>query len=178
MKTHLLFWRSGWLFCLASLALSIFAACSEKPAQAKDAEANPTPPAKALPKAAKEVPKPSSNQAFADRPYKIRVVPGEAAEGKAAMSVIEITPTAGYKMNQDFPSRLRIDVNQSAVVSKNDLRGPDVKVSEEKLRFDVAFTPKKNGSLPMSGVADFSVCNENTCKLYRGERVVWDVAVR
>ena len=81
-------------------------------------------------------------------------------------------------MNQDFPSRLRVDASNSIDVPKSDYRGPDVQVSEAKLRFDVSFTPKAQGSLPMSGIADFSVCNENTCKLYRGEKVVWDVAVR
>ena len=178
MNTHLQTWHVPSALLLTLLALGSLSACSEKSAQPKQPDEKKTEVSAPAPTPNPPLVKPKTDESFANRPYKIRVVPGDAANGKAATSVIEITPTAGYKMNQDFPSRLRIDASQAAQLSKTDFRGPDVQVSDAKVRFDVNFTPKQAGSIPMSGIADFSVCNESTCKLYRGERVVWDVAVR
>lgn len=149
----------------------------EKPAEKAPPEAKT---AEAAPSTA--TPPPAAKKGAAPAPvaqtYKIRITPGEAAAGQPATSVIEVTPMAGYKMNKDFPSRLALDPAEGATLTKTAFEKGDAELSEEMLRFEIPFTPAAAGKLDLSGMADFSVCNEKACKLIRDEKVAWQVAVR
>lgn len=142
------------------------------------------PPAEApAPTAAAPAPAPApAPEAPAPEPaqknYLVRITPGEAAAGQPAQSLIEITPTPGYKMNLEFPSRLDLDPPQGAALQKTELGRDDLEITEQALRFTVAYTPEQAGQLDLAGAADFSVCNENACKLIRDEKVAWEVAVK
>jgi hypothetical protein len=61
---------------------------------------------------------------------------------------------------------------------KTEYSKSDAEVTEEVLRFKVAFTAIKAGKVNLNGSADFSVCNESACKLIRDEKLAWEVAVR
>lgn len=149
----------------------------------KGAEKAPTakPTAEAAPSAAS--PEPAAAPAAAPAPataqtYNIKITPGDAEAGKQATSVIEVTPMPGYKMNKDFPSRLALEPSQGATLAKTAFEKGDAQLTEELLRFEVPFTAAEAGKLDLSGMADFSVCNENACKLIRDEKLAWQVAVR
>ena len=134
------------------------------------------PEAEPAAKTPKEVP--AAAPAEPARTYTLRIVPGAAKAGVEATSMVEITPLPGYKMNKDFPSRLKLDPKENLAMAKTVLTKKDADISEALLRFKVPFTAAKAGSVGLSGNADFSVCNESTCKLYRGEQVIWEVAVQ
>lgn len=113
-----------------------------------------------------------------ETPYTIRIVPGDTAAGKPSTSVVEVTPTAGYKMNIEFPVKLKVsDVKGVAIPKREFVRG-DAELDEKALRFSIAFTPETPGQVSMAGTTDFSVCNDSTCKLFRGEELAWEVAVK
>ena len=108
----------------------------------------------------------------------MRVIPGEATAGQPGESVIEITPKAGYKMNLDFPSRLKLTEHAGLTPAKDTLAKDDAEVTEKAIKFKVSHTCDKAGDYSISGLTDFSVCNEKSCKLIRGEKVAWTVNVK
>ncbi len=176
---------------IAVIAAVIFGfACStkaEKPVNSTPAAAasdtTAKAPSSAAPSPADKTATPSKDSAaktepFAAAPYRIRIVSPEAKAGAPASTRIEITPLAGYKMNKDFPSRLRVDVTDKATMPKTDFQQGDAEITEERLGFMVGLTPKAAGAISMTGTTDFSVCNESTCKLYRGEKLAWELAVK
>lgn len=160
-----------------ALAASLALAGCEKPAEKAPPEAVT---AEAAPSAATPTPaaKPASPLPAAAQTYKIRITPGEAEAGKQATSVIEVTPMPGYKMNKEFPSRLAIEPTEGATLAKSAFEVGDAQLSEEMLRFEIPFTAAEAGKLDLAGSTDFSVCNENACKLIRDEKLAWQVAVR
>ena len=143
-------------------AVASLTAAAVAAAPAKDSAAKPT----------------AKTEPFAAAPYRIRIVSSEATAGAPTSTRIEITPLDGYKMNKDFPSRLRVDVTDKATTPKTDFQQGDAEITEERLGFKVGLTPKAAGAINMTGTTDFSVCNESTCKLYRGEKLAWELAVK
>ncbi len=113
-----------------------------------------------------------------EKTYKVRIVPGEAKAGVETKSIIEVTPLPGYKMNKEFPSKLRMGKAEGVSTPKTEYGRADAEVTEKILRFKVAFTAAEAGKVNLNGSADFSVCNENACKLIRDEKLAWEVAVR
>lgn len=165
---------------ILAAALALTAGCT-KPA---DNEPAPTTAAAPTPAALEAAPTPKPSEPAAPAPipaeknYLVRITPGEAQAGQPAQSIIEVTPTPGYKMNLEFPSHLKLDPPTGAALTKAELGREDAEITEAALRFTIAYTPEQAGDLDLAGAADFSVCNENACKLIRGEKVAWEVAVK
>ncbi|MCA9559149.1 MAG: hypothetical protein KC583_11385 [Myxococcales bacterium] len=153
------------LFSLVALL-----ACQKQPAADQGApEGAKKAAAPAAPKAA-----PSA----ANDAYTVRIVPGEAKAGAPAQSVIEVTPGPGYKVNLEFPVKLTFTPPEGVAAEKKSFGKGDAEITEKALRFNVPFTPAAVGTVSLSGTADFSVCNDNTCKLIRDEKLAWEVAVK
>ncbi len=164
------------LFGLTGFGLTV--GC-DKPAEKTPAtsEAAPVAAEKAPTAAAEKAPTPAPAPAAAQT-YKIKITPGDAEAGKQATSVIEVTPMPGYKMNKDFPSKLAVAPADGVTLAKTAFENDDAQLTEEALRFEVPFTAAAAGKLDLAGSADFSVCNENACKLIRDEKLAWQIAVR
>ena len=164
--------------CLAMMA------CNSEPKPAP--EAKPTAPeAKATPAKAKaetakaDVKAAPESKATVDAQYTVRIIPGAAAAGAAATSVVEVKPTPGYKMNTEFPVQIKgLSAPDGVTLPKQTLASADAELSEKVLRFTVPFTAAKAGQIDLAGLADFSVCNERACKLIRDEKVAWQVTVK
>jgi hypothetical protein len=104
----------------------------------------------------------------------VRVIPGDAKVGQEATSIIEITPNAGYKMNIEFPVRVSL-TKKDGIKAKPNYGLPDAELTEKVLRFKVPYTAEKAGTIEVEGLADFSVCNPQACKLVRGEQIAWSI---
>ena len=177
------------LVALLSIALVSLSACSaagdgkttQKKPTTEGAQAAPkakaTPTKKEPAKAPAETAKAGAAK-FAEAPYKIRFVSKPATKDQASATTIEITPLAGYKMNKDFPTSLKVDNAAGAKTPKTDFATGDAEITEERVGFRVDFTPNQAGTLAMTGTTNFSVCNERTCKLFRGEKLAWEVSVK
>jgi len=125
-----------------------------------------------------QAPAAAAKKAEPEKTYKVRIVPGEAVAGAEASSIIEVTPLLGYKMNKEFPSKLKMSETDGVTVPKSEYTKADAEITEQILRFKVAFTVAKTGKVNLNGSADFSVCNEKACKLIRDEKLAWEVATR
>lgn len=120
----------------------------------------------------------AAQAAPAEKNYQVRVVRGEAAVGQPHTSVVEVTPAPGYKMNLEFPSKLRLSEQAKIAAPKQEFSGEDLSLTEEALKFTIPYTAKEAGEIDLSAHCDFSVCNENACKLVRGEEVAWTVTAK
>jgi hypothetical protein len=163
---------------IAFTAACVFAtsfACQGTP-EARKPEAPATQPAAA---SAKPSIAPASAAAVPQAaPYTIHIAAGNAAAGKPATSVIEVRPATGFHMNLEFPARLRVSPAAGVTVTKADLAKEDAELTNELLRFSVAFSAAAAGKVTLAGLGDFSVCNDTTCKLIRDEKLSWDVDVK
>lgn len=170
--------RPRVVFAAALLSLSAVAckAPAETPTAAPATGASATSPASetskavALPNAPESAAEPAS--------FVVRVLPAEAKAGTETTAVVEVMPNPGFKMNVDFPARLRITEPGDANPAKAELTKDDAELSEKALKFKVAYTANKAGKATLAGLADFSVCNETACRLIRGEKVAWSVDVQ
>lgn len=165
---------------LAVLAVSLLAASGCQKSESQPAPAKAT-ASKAAPTSASAkagaAPTPAQPPK-AEANFEMRIIPGEATAGQAGESVIEITPKPGYKMNLDFPSRLKLTEHAGLTPAKDTLAKDDAEVTEKAIKFKVSHTCDKAGQYKVSGLTDFSVCNDKACKLIRGEKVAWTVDVK
>ena len=157
--------------CLAMMA------CNSEPKPAPEAKV--TAPASTAVTAKAETKTAPSSAAPVEAQYTVRIIPGDAAAGAAATSVVEVKPTPGYKMNTEFPVQIKkLSGPEGVTLPKQTLAIADAELSEKMLRFTVPFTATKAGQIDLAGLADFSVCNERACKLIRDEKVAWQVTVK
>ena len=133
------------------------------------AEAAKTAPAKAPAAAAK--------QTFADRPFKISYQQTATTGKDGARTAITVVPLDGYKMNKDFPSSLVVKAPENVKVKKDNLAAGDAQLTDQSLTFPIDFAAAKP-VVDFTATANFSVCNERTCKLYRGEELAWTVTTK
>lgn len=157
------------MISLSVAALAV--ACQKGPAQAD-------PPAEGVTEKAAEQAAEKPAEAKEAALYAVKILPGDVQAGQEGTSVIEVTPTPGYKVNLEFPTRLKLNPVEGITHAKAELGKGDAEISEKVLRFNVAFTPAEAGKYALEGIADFSVCNERTCRLIRGEKLSWEVAVK
>ncbi len=148
-------------------ALATLFACQSEPAAEPKAPA----PAEKAEKAKPAAPAPELN-------FAVRIVPEAAKKGEPSTTIVEVKPKAGYKMNKEFPSRLVMAAADGVKPVKAELGKGDAEVTEEVLRFKVAYTADKAGKVDLAAKCDFSVCNESTCKLVRDHDLTWAVVVK
>ena len=102
--------------------------------------------------------------AHADDPFKVVVSAPTAKVGEAAVAKVTITPAAGYHMNKDFPTSLKLTptkgVEVPAKLAKSD---GSVKVEEAAATFDVKYTASEKGPRTVVGQLSFAVCTATNC---------------
>ncbi len=162
--------------CLMALGGCQPSSAPSTPAATGDAPAAKTAPSVASAQA-KAAPTPAAAPA-AEANFELRVIPGAATAGQPGESVVEITPKPGFKMNLDFPARLKLTEHPGLKPAKAQLGTDDADLTEKALKFKVTHTCDAAGSFKVDGLADFSVCNDKACKLIRGEKVAWTVDVK
>lgn len=98
-------------------------------------------------------------------PYTVSAVVPAAKVGAAASAHIEIKPAAGYHVNKDFPTSLKLVAPAGVDLPKAKLAKGDagVKVEEKEAGFDVPFTVKEAGKKTITGQLSFAVCTETSC---------------
>ena len=97
------------------------------------------------------------------------VVDGETYQimlPQAKGEALKVLPKVGYKVNKDFPHRLMLKSESPEGISVTGAH------TEQELSF--ALTEGLTcASGRCEGSADFSICNDQMCKLYRGVSVAW-----
>jgi hypothetical protein len=98
-------------------------------------------------------------------------VPPDAVAGKETTARVVVTPTAKYKINFEFSTKLQLKPPAEVKVAKEELtaggqgkeQGDAEKFEEKKLAFAVKLTPTKSGTHTVNGTFKFAVCDKDAC---------------
>jgi len=90
--------------------------------------------------------------------------PGEVAAGGEAVMRVRVTPGTGYKMNDEFPTKLTLEPPAGVKLAKTTLALSDAeKFDAHQLVFAVKATPEAAGTYTIGGKLKFAVCTDATC---------------
>ncbi len=115
-----------------------------------------------------------------DKPtYVVKVaVAGSYAAGKPGTVDVTLTPKTGWKVNQDFPTKLEITAPEGVTLASTKLKKEDAASFNEKgAAFRVAFTPASAGTKAFTAKFKFVICNDDSCDPST-EQLSWQVAVK
>lgn len=131
-----------------------------------------TSPALAAPPAA-----PPIAAAVAGKPYSLTIAKIAAQKGQAVTARVVIKPAAGYHMNKDFPTTLKLTPPADVKLDKATLGKEDARLTEQEAAFEVRLTAAAAGAKQIPGELRFAVCTDTTCDPQK-TAVVLDVEVK
>ena len=105
--------------------------------------------------------------------YAIEAPAVSAKVGESTTARIRFAPRQGYHWNEEFPARVRVAENPSAVLAKAEFTsgGNDFQVESGTGVLPVAVTGKVAGKTTIKATADFSMCNKDECRIFKGVAV-------
>ena len=99
-----------------------------------------------------------------DTSYNLAVNPPPAAAvGAQAVARVVVHPSEGWKMNHDYPTKLKLAPPDGVTVEKQTLEVGDAKLDDHELAFDVKLTAARAGTYKVGGEIKFAVCTPETC---------------
>lgn len=112
-------------------------------------------------------------------------VPPDAVVGQETTARVIVTPTAKYKINAEFSTKLTLTPPAEVTLAKGELtaggqakaQGDAEKFEDKKLAFAVRLTPTKSGTYAINGNFKFAVCDKDAC-LAKREAITIQVAAK
>lgn len=100
-----------------------------------------------------------------DSSFKLAVAaPAPGAAGAQAVARVTVTPGTGWKMNEEYPTKLVVQAPEGVTVVKAEQVLADAAAFDpHQLAFDVKLTAAKAGTFPVTGTLKFAVCTDATC---------------
>jgi len=100
-----------------------------------------------------------------DGSFKLAVsTPAAGPAGTEAIAHVTVTPSTGWHMNKDYPTKLKLTAPEGVALQKAVLELADVaKLDDNELAFDVKLTPARAGTYKVDGELKFAVCTPDTC---------------
>lgn len=91
-------------------------------------------------------------------------VPAKVASGARATVRVSVRPKPGWKLNEEFPTKLTVTAPSGVTVEKDKLRKGDARqFSPKGGEFDVAFTASSAGDKKFDATFKFAVCTDSSC---------------
>jgi hypothetical protein len=118
--------------------------------------------------------------AIAGSNYKVNVSAPAAKVSTRSVAKITVEPTAGYKMNLEYPTKVTLTAPEGVTLEKAKITLKDAdaaKIDKASAQFDVAYTADKPGKKTITGEVKFAVCTENDC-IPQSERLSFDIDVK
>jgi hypothetical protein len=170
-----IFWVT---LCAAGLLVS---GCDSAPQQKAD---NNPPSAdkmgaadkKAEPKVA-DARKPAAADAKKVEHYQISADALDLKVGEAGELAIQIKPSPGFKVNEEFPWKASLSPADNLTVDA-EARQDKWALSKEAAALKLPITAKAAGDGQIKASLNFSVCDENACEVIRDREVIIKVAAR
>lgn len=105
------------------------------------------------------------------------VVPEDAAAGGDSAVTINLLPKTGWKINQEFPTKLKVTAPEGVKLAADSQGASDAKSFAEKgAAFEVPFSCESAGDKSFSAKFQFAVCTDATCDPKTAE-LAWSVKV-
>lgn len=123
---------------------------TDAPAPGK--EPAPTPVAAAAP--AREVKGASFTATIEAKPAKA---------GETATAVVSVVPSGGYKVNEEYPYKCKLDDPPSAGVSYPTPVVTEVERTKQLATLQIPYVAAKAGTARVGGTCSLSVCTEENC---------------
>jgi hypothetical protein len=100
-----------------------------------------------------------------DSSFKLAVsAPAPGAAGAQSVARVTVTPGTGWKMNEEYPTKLTVQAPEGVTVVKAEQVLADAAAFDpHQLAFDVKLTAAKAGTYPVTGTLKFAVCTDATC---------------
>lgn len=96
--------------------------------------------------------------------FVITAVSAEPVAGAALDVRLELTPTRGYKVNDEYPTAVEVTAPADVAVAKAKLGRGDGDVHHERAVFRLALTPKTAGAKRVGLKLKFALCTDATCE--------------
>lgn len=92
------------------------------------------------------------------------VVPADVAAGADGFVLIDLTPKPGWKINQEFPTKLKVTAPEGVTVTpESQGMGEAATFSEKAAQFKVAFQATTAGDKAFVANFRFAMCTDATC---------------
>ena len=104
--------------------------------------------------------------------------PAQLAKGADGSATLVIVPKTGWKLNQEFPTKLSVAAPAGVSVAKSEQKVADaVEFTEKSGTWAVKFKAESSGDKAFTGKVKFAVCTDTTCDPKK-EELAWNVAVK
>lgn len=89
---------------------------------------------------------------------------------------LQIRPAEGFKINKRFSWKFDFESNDGVDVETASVGKDAIELEESGASIPVKIKAKTAGDHRLVATADFSVCNDSKCELYRDESVTFEIA--
>ena len=91
-------------------------------------------------------------------------VPESSKMGAESVVTINLLPKTGWKINQEYPTKLKVTVPKGVAIAKDTLAAADAGTFSEKTAvFEVKLNPSSTGPQAITAEFRFAVCTDATC---------------
>lgn len=105
-------------------------------------------------------------------------VPADLASGAEAVVTINLLPKTGWKINQEFPTKLKIKAPEGIKLNGDSLSAAEAETfSEKQAVFKVSCSPEGAGAKEFAADFRFAVCTDATCDPKKAE-LAWTLNVK
>jgi hypothetical protein len=122
---------------------------------------------------------PVGGKTIADTPtYKVTLAaPDKVSKGADATAMVEILPKEGWKLNKEFPTKLKVSPPAGVKVKKPEQTVADaVSFADKSGKWSIEFQAESPGGKDFTGTLKFAVCTETSCDPKK-EELAFKVAV-
>jgi hypothetical protein len=114
----------------------------------------------------------SSALASAGELHDVKGGDGKAVVGAKAKASLTLLAKGGWHVNEQAPITVKLQPGPGLTLDKNRLTRADlVEKTQDRARFDVAFTATEPGKKTIDAEASFVICQDSACKPVK-EKVV------
>ncbi len=107
----------------------------------------------------------ADTQRWAGDGFAVTATTAEQAVAGAPLDVrLELTPSGGYKVNEEYPIAVEIVAPADVTATKTKLGKADASVRHERAAFQLRLTPKAAGAKVVALKLRFALCTDTTCE--------------
>ena len=103
--------------------------------------------------------------------YAVSLTPDEVDADTRTDVAVVITPASGYKWNDEYPAKFGVVALGDVTVGKTEFsqKKKEVEIGKTEARLVLPVTVSGAGRHKLQVKANFSVCNDTSCKIMRKE---------
>jgi len=100
--------------------------------------------------------------------------------GAEAPAPVTLKPKAGWKWNTEYPASAEVSVDGPCETTTKTLgkSGKAIELKGKDVVFPVSLKGNAAGSAKVTVMGNFSICNEESCKIFRKRSMVYTVEIK